>query len=103
MSMNLAETRISLEGYRIQVLEKIKATREPQRARDLIAEVDVALRATGLRRGAQRAFWEALHTDIDVLTEESVTVLGRDLAAELSDIIATAKTEIRRFLSLVST
>ena len=103
MSMNLAETRVSLEGYRIQVLEKIKATRDPQRARDLIAEVDVALRATGLRRAAQRAFWEALHTDIDVLIEESVTVLGRDLAAELGAIIAAAQTEIRRYLSLVST
>ena len=103
MSMNLAETRISLEGYRIQVLEKIKATRDPQRARDLIAEVDVALRATGLRRAAQRAFWEALHTDIEVLTEESATVLGRDLATDLGDIIAAAETEIRRYLSLVST
>ena len=103
MSMNLAETRLSLEGYRIQVLEKLKAVRDPQKAHDLIAEVDVALRATGLRRAAQRAFWEALHTDIDVLTEESATVLGRDLAAELGGIIATAKTEVRHYLSLVST
>jgi hypothetical protein len=90
VTMNLAETRLSLEGYRIQVLEKLKALRDPQRACDLIAEVDVVLR-------------EALYTDIDVLTEEVTIVLGKDLAAELAGIIDTAKTEIRRYLSLAST
>ena len=103
VTMNLAETRLSLEGYRIQVLEKLKALGDPQRARDLIAEVDVVLRATDLRRPAQRAFWEALYTDIDVLTEEVTTVLRKDLAAELAGIIDAAKTEIRRYLSLAST
>ncbi len=100
--MNLAETRLSLEGYRIQVVEKLKAVQNPGRAHALIDEVDSALKARDLSRPAQRAFWEALHTDLDVIAEEWSEILGKDAAAALGAVLATAKADVRQYLARVS-
>lgn len=102
MSLNLAETRISLEGYRIQVIEKLKSMQDPTRAHDLMDEVDVVLRATGLSRPAQRSFWEALHTDLEVIAEEWAEIRGEAAAAALRPVIAAAKTDIERYLLIAS-
>lgn len=102
MSLNLGETRLSLEGYRIQVIEKLKVMQDPERAHDLIDEVDTVLKATNLSKAAQRAFWEALHTDLDVIAEEWSEIVGKAAAAALGAILATAKTDVRRYLALVS-
>lgn len=102
MSLNLAETRLSLEGYRIQVIEKLKAVQSPAGAHALIDEVDTVLKASELSKPAQRAFWEALHTDLDVIAEEWAEILGKDAAAPLGAIFATAKTDVRQYLALVS-
>lgn len=102
MSFNLAETRLSLEGYRIQVIEKLKALQDPASAHALIDEADTVLKATGLRVPAQRAFWEALHTDLDVIAEEWSEILGKEAAATLGATLAVAKADVRRYLALVS-
>ena len=102
MPLNLAETRLSLEGYRIQVIEKLSAMQDPSGAHDVINEVDMVLRASGLSSPAQNAFWEALYTDLDVIAEERRGILGKETAAVFGAIIETAKTDVRRFLQLVS-
>ena len=78
MSTNLAETRLSLDGYRIQVLEKLKSFREPGKARDLFAEVDLVLNASGRSPPAQRTFWQALDTEFGIksLMHLAVDVCG---------------------------
>ena len=95
-------TRLSLDGYRIQVLERLKSCADTYKLRDILAEVDVTLNATGLSTGAQRAFWEGLYTDLDVLAEESMRLLGRHAAIALSAIIAAARIDIAQYLALVS-
>ena len=102
MPTNLDDTRLPLDGYRLQVVEKLKASGGPRRVRDILAEVDVMLNTLGLSRAAQRAFWERLHTDLDVLTEDLLPLLGKDAAAALSAIIEAAKADITDYLALVS-
>ena len=70
-------TRIGIDGYRVQVLERLKNCGDPGKARDILAEVDVALHALELSPRAQRAFWEGLDTDLDVLAEEWTQQIGR--------------------------
>lgn len=102
MLLNLADARLSVEGYRIQVIEKLKAMQDPAAACALMAEVDTVLQATGFSRPAQRAFWQALDTDLDVIGEEWAEMLGKDAAAALGPVIATAKTALQRYLELAS-
>ena len=93
MPINPADTRLSLDGYRIQVLENLRVCRDPRKARDVLAEADVVLNASGLSRAAQRAFWEGLDTDLDVLLE--------DPTGDLGAIIAVAKADIAKYLKLI--
>jgi hypothetical protein len=99
--MSIADTRLSLDGYRIHVFEKLRACRDPDQVRDLLTEVDLMLNACGLSYSAQRAFWEGLHTDLDV-SEESNRLLTQETAATLAAVIAAAQAEIGRYLILVS-
>jgi len=46
--MNLEGTRLTLDGYRIQVIERLKSCPDPHGARVLMAEVDAMLGASGL-------------------------------------------------------
>ena len=100
--MNIEETRITLDGYRIQVLEKLKSCPDPGRARDLLAEVDVMLGASELSPKAQQAFWHGLSTDLEVVAEESAKLLGKDAAATLSGVVAAAQSDIAQYLVILS-
>jgi len=103
LPMDIADTtRLSLDGYRIQVLEGLKNCGDPQRARDVLAEVDVALNAPDLSPRAQRAFWEGLDTDLDVVADEWLRLLGKERASTLSAIIAAAKGDIAGYIRVAS-
>jgi hypothetical protein len=93
MPINPAETRVSLDGYRIQVLEKLRSCSDSRKAREILAEADVILNASGLSRPAQRAFWEGLNTDLEMLAEEPTDVL--------TAIVAAAKADIAKYLQLI--
>jgi hypothetical protein len=100
--MNIADTRLTLDGYRIQVLEKVKSCEDPGRARDFLAEVDVMLGASELSPEAQQAFWHGLSTDLEVVAEESAKLLGKDAAARLAAVIAGAQGDIAHYLIVLS-
>ena len=100
--MNTADTRLTLDGYRIQVLERLKGCQDPGRARDLLAEVDAMLDATDMSPKAQQAFWQGLSTDLEVVLEESTRLLEKDRAARLTTVIAAAQADITQYLSLLS-
>jgi hypothetical protein len=97
--MNLEDTRLSLDGYRIQVLERLKNCPDPRSARVLLAEVHAMLGATGLSPMAQQAFWQGLSTDLEVVAEESPRLLGKDGAVRLTAVILAARAEIAQRLS----
>lgn len=95
-------TRLGIDGYRVQVLERLRNCGDPKKARDILAEVDVALHALDLSARAQKAFWEGLDTDLDVVAEEWTQLLGRERAATLNAIIAAAKGDVAQYILIVS-
>jgi hypothetical protein len=101
--MNIADTRLTLDGYRIQVLERLKGCPDPGRARDLLAEVDVVLGTSQLSPTAQQAFWHSLATDLEVVAEESTKLLAKDAAAGLAMVLAAAQADIAQYLLILST
>src|SRR5438046_7274373 len=98
--MNTADTRLSLDGYRIQVVEKLKVCHDARQARDFLAEVGTMLAATGLSLRAQQAFWHGLDTDLEVVAEESPRLLAKDRGATLKRVLAAAQADIARYLGI---
>jgi hypothetical protein len=100
--MNIADTRLTLDGYRIQVLEKLKGCQDPGKARDFLAEVDVMLNASELSPTAQQAFWHDLATDLEVVAEESAGLLAKGAGATLAAVVAAAQADIAQYLLIIS-
>jgi len=99
--MHLDETsRISLDGYRIQTVERLKACRGAEMARDVLAEVAAVLGGTGLSVRGQRAFWYALRTEVEVIADEPRRDSGGE--AEALSVQAAVRSEIMRYLQLAS-
>lgn len=96
-----SNARLPIDSYRLQVLDTLTSCADSDIARALLVEVDERLNARGLSTRAQRAFWEALDTDLDVAGEESAQRLGRQAPLTLSAIIATSRIDIKQYLSLV--
>ena len=90
---------VSLEDYRLQVIEQLKAASGAARVRDLLAEVDLVLASARLSSAAQKAFWESLDSDLDNLAEGSKGVLGKDAAAALSAVITAARGALLKYRS----
>ena len=93
MPTQRADTRLSLDGYRIQVLEKVRSCRDTRKAREILAEADVVLNSSGLSRPTQRAFWQELGTDLDILAEEPT--------AGLDTIMPAVKADIAKYLKVI--
>jgi hypothetical protein len=53
---------MTLEEYRIQVIERLKARQDPVKARGLLAEVELVLTNSRIGDRAQKTFWETLNT-----------------------------------------
>ena len=100
--MNSADiTTLSLNGYRVQVLEKLKRCPDVGRVRDLLAEVDLSLGTNDLSESAQRAFWEGLYTDLDILAEESA-FSSPDAGIALQSVVIAARADIAQFLDAIA-
>jgi hypothetical protein len=100
--MNTSDTRLSIDGYRIQVVEKLKACHDAREVRQLFSEVEAVLAATGLSLRAQRSFWQGLATDLEVVAEESPRLLEKGRAARLAGVLAAAQADIARYLGILS-
>jgi hypothetical protein len=85
---------LNLEDYRLEVVEKLKACQDPDRARGLLSEVDLALMNAQVSARAQKRFWEALNSDLDVLARGSAVRLDRGAVTTLDRIIFAAQAAI---------
>jgi hypothetical protein len=92
---------VTLEDYRIQVIEQLRVAHGTARARDLLAEVNIVLASAQLSTAAQGEFWESLNGDLDILAEESKGVLGKEAAAALGAVIAAAQGSVMRYQRLL--
>jgi hypothetical protein len=93
---------VTLEEYRIQFIEKLKACRDPANVRGLLAEVDLVLMKSGISDRVQRTFWETLNNSLDVVAQESTLLLEKQAATALSAVIAAAQTVIAQYLVLLA-
>jgi len=92
---------VTLEDYRIQIIEQLRVAHGTARARDLLAEVNMVLASARLSTVAQAEFWESLNGDLDILAEESKGVLGKEAAAALGAVIAAAQGSVMRYQRLL--
>lgn len=92
---------MTLEEYRVQVLEKLKGCRDPAQARSLLAEVDLVITNSQVSNHTQKVFWATLIHELDVVEQEASARLGRIAAAELGVAIAAARTAIFEYEVLV--
>lgn len=64
---------MTLDEYRREVFErlkKLKAGTEASRVRDLLAEVQAMLASSRMSDSGQKAFWQSLSHDLNVLAQE---------------------------------
>lgn len=88
---------VTLEDYRIQIIEQLKAAHGTQRAHDLLAEVDMVLASARLSTAAQGEFWDSLHSDLDMLAEVSKEVLGKEAADALGEVVTAAQGAVLKY------
>ena len=93
---------MTLEDYRIEVIAKLKACQGPLWARNLLAQVDLVLLNSQISASTQKAFWEELNHDLDVVGEESTLLLGNEAATTLSAVVAAAKALIAQYQLLIA-
>lgn len=92
---------MTLEEYRIQTIEKLKACRDPARARDVLSDVDGMLVGSRISDTTRRLFWETLRNDLDVVTQESTALLERQAAAVLGAVVRAAQDAIFEYQALI--
>ena len=92
---------MTLDEYRAEVIEKLKACRDLARARDLLFEVDVMLGSAGLDTRAQRTFWQALESDLARVAQDSTRHLERQAAIALGGVPGVAQAEIAHYVLLL--
>ncbi len=92
---------VTLEDYRIQVIEQLRVAHGTARARDLLAEVNMVLASARLSWAAQGEFWQSLNGDLDILAEESKGMLGKEAAALLGAVIAAAQGAVMKYQRLL--
>lgn len=92
---------MTLDEYRTEVFErlkKLKAGTEASRVRDLLAEVQAMLASSRMSNGGQKAFWQSLSHDLNVLAQE----LGRrppdnSVSSARRAVITAAQAGIARY------
>jgi len=92
---------VTLEEYRIQVIEKLKVCGSAASARSLLAEVDLLLTNSRISDRGLRTFWEALNNDLDMVAQDSTVLLNNKAATELSAVIAAARAAIFEYEVLI--
>jgi hypothetical protein len=92
---------ITLEDYRLQIMEQLKAAADAECAREVLARVDLVLGSTRLSTSTQEAFWESLNSDLHILARESKGLLRREVAAALSTVIEAAQDEVLKYRRLL--
>lgn len=93
---------MTLEEYRIQIVERLKGFRDPAQVRKLLAEVDLALKSSQISPSGQKAFWDVLTEALDVVAQDAPLLVGVQDAAELVRIVAAAQSGIDLYQSWLS-
>jgi hypothetical protein len=85
---------MGLEGLRIQVLEQIRNCPNRVRVQELLSATDVRLKKGLVSAKLQQEFWAVLARELDVVAEDSPTLLDAELADALRPVLVAARTII---------
>lgn len=92
---------MTLEEYRAQIIESLKARPDVVGARDLLAQTNVVLIGSGISAQTQTRFWESLNDDLELLEQES-TLLEEHAANTLRALIAAVQAVIAQYQHLIA-
>jgi hypothetical protein len=85
---------MTLEEYRIHIIGRLKAFRDPAEVRELLAQVDLGLKGTGVSVSGQSAFWEALTQDLNGVAHDAPLLVGVQDAELLVRVVSAAQSGI---------
>ena len=91
---------MTLDEYRLQVVERLRACQDPKQARALLAEVECVLTASRMSDHTLRVFWRTLSGALELLEQESAHLEIRQLAV-LSAVLVAAQAVIADFQAQV--
>jgi len=93
---------MTLEEYRIQVIEKLKICRDAAQARGLLAEVDLVLTNSRISDRTQKLFWQTLNNALDAVAQESTLLLEKQAATALRPVVAAAQPVTAQYQLLIA-
>jgi hypothetical protein len=91
---------MTLDEYRTQIIESLKARPEIAGARDLLAQTHLVLTNSGISAQTQTTFWESLNDDLELLAQQST--LEEHAATTLRAVIAAAQAVIAQYQRLIA-
>jgi hypothetical protein len=88
---------MTLDEYRTHVLENLKVCTEAARVRELLGEVQTMLTWSRMSDSGQKAFWQSLNHDLNVLAHELNRPPEQSAGGALRAVIATAQAAIAQY------
>jgi hypothetical protein len=88
---------MTLDEYRLQMFEKLKACSQVPQVRELLSEVHTMLASARMSDSSQKAFWQSLNHDLNVLVHESQKLPQQSGASMSRTVIATAQAAIAQY------
>ena len=92
---------MTLDEYRTQIIESLKARPDIVGARDLLAQTHLVLINSGISAQTQTRFWESLNDDLELLEQES-TLLEEHAANTLRAVVAAVQAVIAQYQRLIA-
>jgi hypothetical protein len=86
---------MTLEEYRLKVVQRLRACDDSVAARGVLAEVDLKLMHNRMNPSRQERFWRNLHGDLDNLTDQA-RLLDKSAAAKINAIAIAAQAWMAR-------
>lgn len=85
---------MTLEEYRVLILEQLRQCKDAKTARNLLADADLFLRNSRLTQITQDRFWETLEDDLMIIADEAKKIQG---SAALGAVVEAARARVHRF------
>lgn len=88
---------MTLEEYRVVILEKLRQCKDAKTARSLLADADLFLRNSRLTQLTQDKFWETLEDDLMIIADEAKQLQDPKASAALGAVVEAARARAHRF------
>jgi len=90
---------MTLDEYRMKIIERLRACQDDACARSLIDEVDTMLHDSRIGKHTHEVFWQALEEDLDALEEEARFLANPEASAALEAVVTAARARAVGFLA----